>query len=131
MDNQEAAIALLELRLSKLLATGVSLSGVLLLVGIAWLLVTHRTGYPPEALELSRVHPDAFPHTIPQLVTGVEAAKPLAIMALGLLCLVLTPVFRVAASIVLFLLQRDYLYTVICSFVLGMLVVGMVFGAGG
>lgn len=119
----------LELILAKLLSGGVLLSAGLLILGMAGLLFTGHTGYPAGAMDLGRVHPEAYPHAIASLITGLKEGRPLAIMALGLLVLVLTPVLRVASSIVLFLRQRDFLYAGLCAFVFGMLLLGMLVAA--
>ncbi|MNY07064.1 hypothetical protein D3C86_1398490 [compost metagenome] len=50
-------------------------------------------------------------------------------MGLGLLCLILTPMLRVVTSLILFIKQRDWLYTGLCAFVLAMLLIGMLLGA--
>lgn len=118
----------LELKLSKLLAGGVALSAAILVLGMLALMLLRQTGYPPGALDFARVHPEAYPHSVSDLIEGLRHGRPLAIMALGLLVLVLTPVIRVASSVVLFATQRDYLYTAICSFVLMMLLLGMALG---
>lgn len=118
----------LELMLSKLLAGGVLLSGSILVIGMVALLLTRQTGYPPTALDFGQVHPEAYPHSLPSLIDGLRHGRPLAILSLGLLVLVATPVLRVASSIVLFFRQRDFLYTGICTFVLLMLLLGMALG---
>ena len=120
----------LELSLSKLLATGVTLSAIITAIGILWFLITRHSGYPASALDMSAVHPESVPHTFAQLMAGLRSGKPFAIVALGLLLLILTPVFRVATSILLFFQYRDYLYTVVCAFVLAMLLIGMAYGVG-
>jgi len=100
------------LRLGVYLAGGVVLLGLLLMFG------TGRTGYGP----------DIFPTSAAAAINGALALKPAAIVSLGLMLLILTPVFRVTASIVLFLLERDWVFTVITSVVLLILLVGLIFG---
>ena len=52
-------------------------------------------------------------------------------MTLGLLVLIATPVLRVAASVVLFAIQKDWTYTLITAVVLSLLVLSLVLGAAG
>lgn len=49
-----------------------------------------------------------------------------AVIQLGLLCLIATPVARVVFSAVAFLIERDYLYVVITLIVLGTLLFSLV-----
>ncbi|MNL68818.1 hypothetical protein D3C87_1935980 [compost metagenome] len=86
-------------------------------------------GHPRPEVDLSRVNPAAVPHTLPQLLNGIQTGDPIALMGLGILLLILTPTLRVTTSLVLFLKQRDWLYTIICAFVLVMLLIGMALGA--
>jgi uncharacterized membrane protein len=63
-------------------------------------------GQPPELTSVAGV------------VRGVRALDPRAVIQLGLLLLIATPVARVAFSLVAFLRQRDRTYVVITSIVL-------------
>lgn len=62
--------------------------------------------------------PGAFPTTVAEVWAGLSRGNPVAVISLGLLLLIVTPVFRVAASVLLFLLEQDYLYTLITLLVL-------------
>jgi uncharacterized membrane protein len=53
------------------------------------------------------------------------------IIALGLLALLLTPVLRVLVSVVMFALERDWLYTGITLLVFVILIVSFLLGRGG
>lgn len=115
--------------LARLMALGVYLSAATILAGLAWSWVLRLVGHPRPEVDLSRADPHAVPHTLPQLVQGIQSGDPAALMALGILLLILTPTLRVLTSLVLFLKQKDWLYTGICAFVLAMLVIGMAMGA--
>lgn len=118
-----------ELVLARLLSGGVVVSAGILIAGMLGMVLLGHTGYPASVADLGRVHPEAYPHALPSLIEGIRTGRPLALVALGLLVLVLTPVLRVAVSVALFLKQRDYLYAGICAFALGMLLTGMLIGA--
>lgn len=121
----------LELLLARLLAVGVWLSAAVTAAGLIWFLVSGDATRGGQALDLGRPHPAAFPHLPLDLVAGVGAGNPLALVGLGLFLLILTPVARVFISIVLFARERDRLYTAVCTFVLAMLLLGMWLGTSG
>lgn len=110
--------------ISWLLIIGVALSALLLAVGMGLLVVSGGTGYHQSlapSLILGRQGEVRFPHTFSEVFQGAAAAKPFAVIELGALLLIATPVARVAASAVLFLLGKDYLYTLITLTVLAIL----------
>ncbi len=114
--------------ISLLLLSGVSLAAIVLAVGLALVMLTGQTGYHEAvsvSLVLSPEGASAYPRTVGGIVQGAMALKPFAVIELGALLLIATPVVRVAASVVLFLLERDYLYTVITLVVLALLLVSI------
>ncbi|MEZ4596075.1 MAG: DUF1634 domain-containing protein [Chloroflexota bacterium] len=64
----------------------------------------------------------AEPTDFDGLLERLRAAQPLAVTQLGLVVLILTPVVRVACSVVGFLLERDWAYVLITMAVLAVLV---------
>lgn len=100
------------------LRIGVYLAGTIIVLGLVLLFLTGRSGYPAGT----------FPSTVREALSGSLSLKPAAIISLGLMLLILTPVFRVAASIILFLREKDYLYSLITVVVLAILLVGLFFG---
>ena len=56
------------------------------------------------------------------VVSGALALRSRWIVQLGLLLLIATPIARVALSLVAFVLQRDRVYVVVTTIVLGLLV---------
>jgi uncharacterized membrane protein len=119
--------------LSRLLLIGVGVSAATLTVGLLLLLATGRTGYGEGLTPALLFEPQgsvAFPHTLDGVIRGALALRPFAVIELGVLLLIATPVFRVAASAVLFFLEGDRLYTVITLVVLGLLLAS-VFWLGG
>jgi uncharacterized membrane protein len=120
-----------------ILRIGVSASAVCILLGVIVLVVTGATGYGGTISNLSHLTrytsgaQGRFPTAPGDVIAGLVQFKPYAIIALGLLLLILTPVIRVAASIVIFLLERDYAYVVITAFVLLILIVSFLLGKAG
>ena len=76
----------------------------------------------------TRIGLQQFPTTPGDVLAGVAQFKPYAFIALGLLLLIATPVLRVAASVVIFLLERDYAYVFITLIVLLILIVSFLLG---
>jgi uncharacterized membrane protein len=102
---------------------GVILSSAVILTGVALLLL--------RGAGLSERYLATFPHTFAQIWTGLLGLHPQSIIALGLILLILTPVMRVAISIVAFALEHDRLYVVITSVVLLILIAGFLLQRGG
>ena len=63
------------------------------------------------------------------IVRGVAERRSDAIVQLGILLLIATPIARVACTLVAFVLQRDRIYVAITSLVLALLMYGLFFGA--
>jgi len=79
---------------------------------------------------LRLTHPSrAFPHTLSDVLKGLRDLQGQAVVALGLLLLIATPVLRVAVSIVAFVQQGDRLFTLITAVVLGILLLSFALGA--
>jgi uncharacterized membrane protein len=72
-----------------------------------------------------------FPHSFGSLLTGLGHGDPASIVAAGLLLLVLTPVLRVAVSILTFAYQRDAVFVVVTAFVLAVLIASFFLGTAG
>ncbi|MBE3582432.1 MAG: DUF1634 domain-containing protein [Thermoanaerobacteraceae bacterium] len=104
--------------ISRSLRWGVVISAGFIALGLAWILITGSTGYPPGY----------YPTTLSQVLRGALGAKPLAVIDVGLLILIATPIFRVAASLVAFLAGRDLPYVLISAYVLAMLLLSLLLG---
>jgi uncharacterized membrane protein len=131
-------ISRMELLISYVLRAGVLLSAAVILLGVVRLAVTQDTGYAPilphHLPAILAFHPSAGPGYFPTSPAAVGRAalvgKPYAIIGLGMLLLIATPVVRVALSVIFFLVQQDWLYVGITVFVLAVLLVSMVVGVG-
>lgn len=104
--------------ISQSLRWGVVISCLTIGAGLILYLFTGGGGYPG----------DLFPASIPQVLTGLAHGKPFAVIDLGLLLLIATPIFRVAVSIFAFVLDRDLPYVLITSYVLAMLILSLLLG---
>ncbi len=115
-----------ELLISNVLRGGVLLSAAVILVGV----ILHYAR-PAAATEGEL----GYPHHLGDVIPAVLAGNAQAIITLGLLILLATPVLRVAVSIGAFALEHDWMYVGITSLVLALLlasilVLGEVFGKG-
>jgi uncharacterized protein len=109
-----------ELIISAVLRGGVLLSVAVILGGISYFYALRFAGALP--------HP-TFPDTLQAVVAGLADGNPLAIVVLGLLILLATPVVRVAVSIAAFAIEEDRTYVIITTLVLAILLFS-IFGVG-
>jgi len=115
----KAAIALV-------LRYGVIASFALVALGSLLLFLEGQTGYYPlgTAEQLFDAQ-NGFLIGLPSLIQGVASAKPYAIIDLGLVVLLATPVARVVVSIFLFVDERRYAFVAITATVLAILLLSM------
>jgi len=127
-----------ELIISWLLRIGVWSSVAIIIFGFVLLIVqdheallrTHKGG-------LEGLLKDGFPgepapaSTYGGVLRSIRHGQAFGLISLGLLVLLFTPVMRVAISIVAFLIERDWLYTVITTAVLLLLLTGILLGKAG
>ncbi len=100
------------------LRIGVLLAAAVMLIGLFLFLSTGESGYVD----------DVYPTNLLLILQDAVALKPYAVMLVGLLILILTPVFRVGISIILFLKEKDYLYARITAVVFTILIVSFLLG---
>ncbi len=117
IDTQAASI------IGWILQGGVLISAAIILAGTIMLFL--QPGGPSLA-ELTH-----FPHSLASLSAGLASEQPQAVITLGLLVLIATPVIRVATSIVAFAIEHDYRYVVITLAVLLILLYSIFFGDKG
>jgi uncharacterized membrane protein len=113
--------------IGRLLQLGVLLAALVVLIGAALLLVQHGGtsasfssfhGEPPEL------------RTIAGIVRAALSMNSAAIVQLGLVLLIATPIARVGFTLVAFILQRDRAYVGITTLVMILLLFGLIFGRG-
>lgn len=115
----------LERWISVLLRVGVSLSAIVVLVGGALYLARH--GHEIVAYENFQPERSAD-RRVAEIVQEVAALRSRAIIQLGLLMLIATPIARVAFSLIGFLFERDRTYVVITLIVLSVLLFSLFSG---
>lgn len=121
-DRAAARVAQLELIVSYVLRWGVLLSFLIVLVGA---ILLFAEGGRSAQVRLSGAPNPQNPGTI--FVQALQL-QPRAIIDVGLMLLIATPIIRVAVSVVGFLLEEDFVYTAATLFVLAMLLLSLVLG---
>ena len=118
-----------ELAISYLLRVGVLLSIALVVAG-SCLTYVHHPDYAAHKLPLADVPRVArdFPDTVKGTLDSLREGRGQGFILLGLLVLLITPVLRVAVSIIAFLLQGDRIFAVITALVLAILILSFLLG---
>jgi uncharacterized membrane protein len=112
--------------LGNLLRAGVVLAAMVVLAGGAVYLARHGTEQP--SLQVFQSEPSAL-RTIGGIVKGVGQGRGRAMIQLGLLLLIATPIARVAGAGLIFAGERDWLYTAIAGLVLALLLYSLLHAA--
>ncbi|MBV9498181.1 MAG: DUF1634 domain-containing protein [Acidobacteriaceae bacterium] len=115
----------IEEMVSVVLRLGVTISGLIVLGGGIYYLISHGREHEPYHVFAGA---DSMDRTLPGILHGVLARRSRSIIQLGLLTLILTPILRVAFSLVGFALERDRKFVVITSIVLAVLIYSLVNG---
>ncbi|MCJ8013974.1 DUF1634 domain-containing protein [Paenibacillus sp. KQZ6P-2] len=116
--NENTEIQDVELAVSRWLRIGVIISAAVIVIGLILLFITGDSGYPGSF----------YPHTLSDILHGAVQLRPYAVITIGLILLILTPVLRVAISIWVFMREGDKLYVMITSIVLIILIISFVLG---
>ena len=109
-----------------LLQTGVLLSILVALIGMT--LYLGRAGRQVADFQVFRGEPFDL-RAVPAIVVAALAGRREAVIQLGVVILIVTPIARVLLSLVAFALQRDRTYVVVTLIVLVVLLSGL-FGVG-
>jgi uncharacterized membrane protein len=117
-DITKRNIEEIEVIISKALQFGVLSSAAIILVGFVMFIITGSSGYENNV----------FPANLLTIWQGLLVLKPYAIIMTGLLILILTPVFRVGVSIIVFLKDTDFLYIAITAIVFFILIISFLLG---
>lgn len=117
-DLKNKKVESMEIIVSNALRIGVTISAIVIFIGLLMFIITGQSGYPNGTYPTSPV----------DIIKGLISLKSYAVMLTGLLLLILTPVFRVGVSIITFFQEKDYLYTIITSIVFVILIVSFLLG---
>ncbi len=108
-------------------------AGVILSMGIVFIggvLFVYRHGHSIPDYRVFKGVP-YFLRSNDGIIQGILSGKGQAIIQAGIILLIATPVIRVAFSAVGFIIEKDYLYTVITLVVLLILIGSMIYGKAG
>ena len=114
--------------LGNMLRIGVIIATIVAAAGGVLYLASH--GLEPTDHRVFHGEPAELRH-IGSIVRGAFTLHSAAIVQLGLVLLIATPVARVAMSLVAFILQRDRVYIVVTSIVLALLIFSLTGGVPG
>jgi uncharacterized membrane protein len=121
----------LELLISALLRAGIAISLTLIVAGTVVSFI-HHPDYTRSAEALSRLtRPGMAPRDLRDVAAGLAALRGQALVMLGLLVLMATPVLRVAVSLVSFLRSHDRAFALLTSAVLLLLLLSLLLGKAG
>jgi len=115
-----------ELMVSFVLRSGVIVSAAVIVIGLMLLAYHGMAG-----LQGGIATAFDFPHSFGAVFAGVAKLDPVSVISLGLLLMIITPVTRVAVSIVAFAMERDWRYVGITALVLLVLLVSFALGKAG
>ena len=110
-----------EIMISKALRAGVIISGAVIFIGLLMFLLTGNSGYPEST----------YPSHLVEIIKGLMGLKSYAVIMTGVMVLIATPIFRVGVSIIVFAVEKDYLYVKITTVVFLILIVSLVLGKVG
>jgi uncharacterized membrane protein len=111
--------------ISSVLRAGVFVSAAVILLGGLVFLLNGAGPSDPHSMNQLLDGDYANRASLDALLRGLERGRGTAYADVGLLLLILTPVIRVAMTFVLFLLQKDWLFTTITGIVFIILVLGV------
>jgi uncharacterized membrane protein len=123
--------------IARILLWGGIVGGLLVVLGL--ILFAGHGGFERPVLEVQRLirpgrayHPPEVFVSVPEVLRGLRArpVDPLAVIALGLVLLLITPVVSVAAAIPAFFGEGDRRYAAVAGIVLSMLLISLLLAGG-
>jgi uncharacterized membrane protein len=119
----------MEWAISKLLRVGILMSLTLVATGVLVMFI-HHPEYTTSTEALAHLTSEdyQFPTTLSGIFRDALAGQGRAIVLLGVFVLFLTPVARVAVSIIAFAWERDWTFVWITSIVMVFLLLSLVLG---
>lgn len=127
--EMEERVRKVELLISNLLRLGVILSLTLVVIGTVVSFAQHPEFISDRSFfDRSGAPRSPILHSLSEVGAGLMALRGEAIVTLGILLLIATPVIRVGVSIFAFIYQCDRLYTLITATVFCLLLLSFVLG---
>jgi uncharacterized membrane protein len=129
-----ARILRLEAAVAVVLRIGVATSSAVLALGTVITVVAASTSSQAQrtvgALRHGAAHPAglAIPRTLVDVLRGIVHGDGPAIVMVGVLLLILTPITRVAVSLAVYAMERDTTFVVITATVLVLLIASFALG---
>jgi uncharacterized membrane protein len=114
-----------EQMVGNLLRIGVLIAAAVTIVGGIAFMIHHGSLVPDHSV--FRGQP-AMLSSVSGVISGVLALEPAAIVQLGIVLLIATPVARVLLTLVAFAVQRDWMYVLISAIVLALLAYSLLVG---
>ncbi len=114
-----------EQMVGNLLRIGVLIAAAVTIVGGIAFMIHHGSLVPDHSV--FRGQPEML-STLTGVVAGALALEPAAIVQLGIVLLIATPVARVLLTLIAFAIQRDWMYVLISAVVLALLTYSLVVG---
>ena len=111
-----------DLVIGRLLQIGVAIAATVVLVGSVMLLWQHGHDVVSHSVFRGATGPLT---SVGAIVHGALTGDALAVIQVGLVLLIATPIARVALTLVAFVVQRDWVYTGLTGLVLAILLVGL------
>ena len=126
--ERPATLVKSELAIAHLLRYGVLVCAAIMAFGLVLLLM--HPGQESLLAQAIQGHSSAelAPRSLAELGQKLSILEPNAVIALGLILLIALPIIRVGLTVIIFILERDYVYIVIASLVLLVLILGIVLG---
>lgn len=115
----------MQLIIGWILRAGVAVSMVIVFIGGVLFVFRHGNS-TPDYRNFNGV--PYFIHNTNGIIDGALNFKGQAIIQLGIILLIATPVMRVAFSVIGFIIEKDYLYTAISLLVLLIIAISMYSG---
>ena len=122
-ESQTDADRQVDLVIGRLLQVGVFAAAAIVALGAILFLAQHGA---TRANFSTFVPGPATLRTVGGILRGALAFDSAAIVQLGLVLLIMTPIARVLFTLVAFIIQRDRLYILITSVVLALLLYGLI-----
>jgi len=116
---------------ARILLTGVLVSAAIIAIGLA-LLIPPGTGKHALLTQLLSdhvVYVADLPHSLRAFVNDVVRGRPVAVIFLGLLVLIFTPILRVIGAGIYFAATGERLYALISLLIVLLLLLGFALGA--